>query len=514
MTLSPTISYLLYTSHLTSQWTQKTWEFAIVLLLTSFAPSDRALLLASSYGLWVNLSGLLFLGAVGDWIDRSARLSCFRKVLFLQNANVLGCSAVCYALLMSKGTEPMLSSAPFYESHSVRAMIVSVHLFGGFAALASRGSSIAIEKDWIVSMSKTESDSSGWLSKTNVRLKQIDLSCQLLAPVFASLIIDNFGLKASCLAVGAANFLTVVVEYICTKRIHDLVPELSVKAGVDAAPPTADFQPMGSSSQDAKKDVELAVFEKRQGGGVDPGDSDKQSLVVSASGGGKAATATPCCSPSRIWSDIVRPSKVYFSQSVCLAGVALALLYANVLCYGSIMTAYVVWRKMNLTILAVTRAVSASIGLLGTIAFSYSHPRIGLNHTGLWSILMQLSFLALTFYSQWVPNNEISLVLLITGVCASRIGLWAFDIAVSQMMQERVPEGERGAVGGVQTALQSFFEMSSYAVGILWSNPYEFGSLISFSYAGVIIAAICYFFYWRKGDTSPEEKKRPDAAKV
>lgn len=70
---SPSIRNLLYTGHFTSQWAERTWEFTIILLLTAIGPSDMALLLPSTFGLFCCLSSLLSLGAVGAYIDRSSR---------------------------------------------------------------------------------------------------------------------------------------------------------------------------------------------------------------------------------------------------------------------------------------------------------------------------------------------------------------------------------------------------------------------------------------------------------
>ena len=84
--------------------------------------------------------------------------------------------------------------------------------------------------------------------------------------------------------------------------------------------------------------------------------------------------------------------------------------------------------------------------------------------------MMQAAFLGVSYGSQYVDDNSTSMAMLIFGVCGSRIGLWWFDLSVSQMMQERVPEKDRGAVGGIQTALCSAFEMLSYIMGIIWAR--------------------------------------------
>jgi len=82
--------------------------------------------------------------------------------------------------------------------------------------------------------------------------------------------------------------------------------------------------------------------------------------------------------------------RAFFSQSVWEAGVALSLLYLNVLSFGNIMIAYLNYRQMNTTVIGLTRGVGETIGLLGTVAFHRSSGKIGLPITGLWSIWMQV----------------------------------------------------------------------------------------------------------------------------
>lgn len=47
---------------------------------------------------------------------------------------------------------------------------------------------------------------------------------------------------------------------------------------------------------------------------------------------------------------------------------------------------------------------------------------------------------------------------LVWGLVLSRFGLWSFDLAVNQLLQESVDAGSLGAVSGVQGSLQSFFQ--------------------------------------------------------
>jgi iron-regulated transporter 1 len=51
----------------------------------------------------------------------------------------------------------------------------------------------------------------------------------------------------------------------------------------------------------------------------------------------------------------------------------------------------------------------------------------------MWSVVFQFICLSMSYASLFVEDNDISLAMLIAGVCASRVGLWVFDISVTQV---------------------------------------------------------------------------------
>jgi len=77
-------------------------------------------------------------------------------------------------------------------------------------------------------------------------------------------------------------------------------------------------------------------------------------------------------------------------------------------------------------------------------------------------------------------------------VCASRIGLWVFDISVTQLMQEFIPDGVRGIVGGTQQAFNAFFMLLTFALGLVFPDPREFHIYVAAGYTAVGLAAVLY----------------------
>ena len=98
------------------------------------------------------------------------------------------------------------------------------------------------------------------------------------------------------------------------------------------------------------------------------------------------------------------------------------------------MTAYLVWRGMSMEAIGVWRGVSSAAGLAGTFVYHFvSSRQFDLVDTGLGSVVFQFLCLSLSYASLFIEDYSTSLGMLIAGVCASRVGLWVFDITVTQV---------------------------------------------------------------------------------
>ena len=100
------------------------------------------------------------------------------------------------------------------------------------------------------------------------------------------------------------------------------------------------------------------------------------------------------------------------------------------------------------------------------------------------------------------PSQEsqvnVAVILLLVGVVGCRIGLWTFDLAVQQLIQEKVVEEERGVVGGVMNAMNSIMDMLHYVLVIAAPRPEHFGWLTLISVAMVTLGLVLYGAYIRK----------------
>lgn len=207
-------------------------------------------------------------------------------------------------------------------------LIVLVHLFGSVVQVLDEAFLVAIERDWVVIMcqsfasnnttsrtepaatlqgngpesnptrTKREAESTSallhkHLSEINVTMKQIDLTCKVVGPTIAGFLFplaystttsqtSSQGLEWACLCVGVINTLALIIEYVCTAQIYQLIPSLG-----DRVP--------------ASK-IDSACLNKSQNATQASGDSS--------------------CS-------FFGEFRIYLQQPVALQGVALALLYCN-----------------------------------------------------------------------------------------------------------------------------------------------------------------------------------------
>jgi len=111
---------------------------------------------------------------------------------------------------------------------------------------------------------------------------------------------------------------------------------------------------------------------------------------------------------------------------------------------------------------------------------------------GMISVTFEVLCLSVCYGSLFVHDNNMFFIMLIAGVCFSRIGLWVFDISVTQLMQLHIPPPVRGLIGGVQQSLNAFFTVIIYVAGLFISDPKYFKRFAFLSYAGVTSAAIFY----------------------
>jgi iron-regulated transporter 1 len=191
---------------------------------------------------------------------------------------------------------------------------------------------------------------------------------------------------------------------------------------------------------------------------------------------------------------------------------------------GALITGYLDWRtrydsSINQAMIGAQRGLGSIFGLLGTFVFPKlerwlgSVPRAGLFAIWLfWITLVPAAVILLT-----VGDCVESDFALMTGMILARVGLWAFDLAERQIMQEWIDEADRGKVNGMQTSGTQLAYVCIQAAGIVFPDPKDFGQLVVFSILAVLAAALLYTLWMVRERNHPamlqmEEDTRRAAA--
>ncbi|CAH1446018.1 unnamed protein product [Lactuca virosa] len=454
----------LYVGHFLARWGARMWEFSVGLYMINVWPDS--LLMAAAYGVVESASTTLFGPFVGQWIDNSTYPKVLRIWLITQNLSFIIAGVTVVGLLIS----------PDLRITNVTAftlLVVLTNLSGALAVLSTLAGTILIEREWVVVIS--EGHSSNLLTTMNSRIRRIDLICKLFAPVVTGFIISFVSLIASAASLAIWNIVSVFLQYWLLNSVYKGIPALQERSKKRGPKSTIATQHEHASSSTSQEQL------------IQHHDTEDLSEDVSSS--------NPIVRKFiRMFSNssFIRAWRVYLQQDVVLPGVSLALLYFTVLSFGTLMTATLEWDGIPVYIIGMGRGISAIIGISATFLYPSMETRISTLRTGLWSIWSQWACLLVCVGSIWVKNNTTSAYLLMAGVAASRLGLWTFDLSVIQQMQDQVSESDRAVVGGVQNSIQSFWDLMTYIMGLLISNPEDFWKLILVSFWLVTIASIMY----------------------
>ena len=85
--------------------------------------------------------------------------------------------------------------------------------------MASQGSKIVVEKDWIVVIAREDNDR---LAAMNSVFRTIDLTCLLVSPAVLGVVYDFIGPPAAAVFVAGWNVVSVFIEYALLAIIYRL----------------------------------------------------------------------------------------------------------------------------------------------------------------------------------------------------------------------------------------------------------------------------------------------------
>ena len=461
------IPWKFYISRALSAWGDWLWAFGAGIFMVELSPQD--LRLVSIYGLVLSISVIIFGAPIGNWIDKSQRLKAARVFLATQNlVTALSC-AILGLYFGQVGQEHWPSWIP-------DVVPVITIILAALTQLASVGSKIVVEKDWIVVIAMNDDDR---LAKINAVFRTIDLTALTLSPLSAGLVFDLVSNYAAAYFIAGWNVVSVIFEYLLLSLIYKEFPQLSHKKIFEAPP---------QSTEDAIQN-----------------------------------TKSKRCNP---FSKLVKAFQswiLYMKYSIRNAGLGLACLYMTVLGFDNITYGYCLQECVRESLLGGLVGVSAICGVSGSIAFPFLRRSLGLAKTGLFGFICLIGTLFLCVASIWIDGSPFdpyyftdshnttevvdpteycssvssynSVIVLMVGLIMGRFGLWISDLTITQVLQEKVPEEHRGTIGGVQNGLNSAMDTIKFILVIALPQRETFGWLILASFASICIGAVSYTTY-------------------
>ena len=303
-------------------------------------PKD--LLIVAIYGL-VNCIAVILCGAfMGNWIDGTGRLTAAKTFLVVQNSTVAVACAVLATYFHWKAWWVNLFGSEDATSLTIAVLTISIAIV---STLASTGSKIVVEKDWIVVIAGGDSDR---LATMNSIFRTIDLVCLTLTPTLAGILFSYTSYLICAVFIGVWNLVSVFLEFLLLVSIYQDFPALShIKPEVGEKP--------------------TGVF---------------SSLTGSVKG----------------W-------KTYFTHHTFLAGLGLALLFMTVLGFDSITWAFILMQCVEESLLGGMVALSALVGVVGAAAFPPLRRLLGVERAGVVGMGLLVSALTACVASIWLPGS-------------------------------------------------------------------------------------------------------------
>ena len=201
------ILWKLYLSHALSTWNARAFEFGAVIFLSAIFPGT--LFYASIYALIRALAAFVFSAQVGKWVDSGGRLRVVRHTIVWQRVAVAVSCGILLVLLKSSG-----------RGWGAVVLFSVCVVLGGVEKLAFVGTTVAVERDWVVVVA----DGLGVArEELNSGMRRVDLVCKLVAPLGVSLI-DGYSTQVAIGAVLGQNILSVI--FVRIRTLSSLNPRL------------------------------------------------------------------------------------------------------------------------------------------------------------------------------------------------------------------------------------------------------------------------------------------------
>jgi len=366
------------------------------------------------------------------------------------------------------------------------------------------GATLALEKDWVPILCRGHEQ---LLASVNSNMRRIDLICKLIAPALFGVIIQYLDLDRrekifyGSLGVLVWNILGLFLEYSSMRLLYTSNPILA-----NMALP-ADTRQSQKRPAAVECDLKSNLMETAgQSGNINSmtsgsGKCPESGLINSEQRSAYIKRESFC---TTVWKAFG-----HYRQSVMFwASIGFCMLFFSVMDTGALIFAYLKSQGIPYSYLGYGKGIGALFGILGTFLTESLHNVCGLRLEliGLLTLWLfwfcvapsAVQFIAEIFFDEDIFSGEKNVddaYVILGCMIVARCGLWAFDLAENQMMQERVSQKVRAQVNGVQMSVSEGFTILMSAFAMFYSHTSDFYILL-LTTVGMIFGACIVYTLW------------------
>ncbi|KAG2382002.1 hypothetical protein C9374_005794 [Naegleria lovaniensis] len=474
-----------YISHFLASWGDRMWAFALPVIFGDMFTGT--LLPMALFGFIHRLTCVIFGPNMGYIVDTKPRFKVMTSALIIQNSCVAITTVMIFLLAVYGLTDEQKKETPNQNDDENKALFVwpfkttlsiilfiSCTLIGAVSELAAMVTSVARTKDWCVVIARSETLS---LEKINSMMRRLDMVSLIVSPVFFGLIVTFAGYKVGAIIVCAWNVISLLPEYFCIYKVYNETTDLHISKYEQEQKFKAERERELESAQNTEEMEQIDLEQKKE------------------------EPPTVNLKHQNIFKVLYKGWKLYIQQKVLLSSLAFVLLFITVLTHGGLLLSYLKSHNIHSAVLGVFQALSAISGLSSTFLGPFLIRRYKVFKGGLISIYLQFwclvvgvaFFIGFHFFTE---KLSFAVYLFLICVVFSRLGLYSFDLAEIQIMQQLVDQADSGIINATEGSLTKVADLVVFIAALLFSTPSNFVILVIGSLCCVGSACLLYSLWY------------------
>lgn len=279
-------------------------------------------------GIVRTLASICFSSMVGRWVDQNPnRLKTLLGTISANRFAVISASILWFFIVAANSSPPSLTPSN-YETIGIPThplfkggIFTLILLLGILECLSASGNMLSMERDWVITAASPAGQAYD-LTHLNSVMRRIDLICKLIAPILISIIVSATSTRIGVIVVGGMSAASWAVEIFCARRVWNRNPRL-------------------------------------------------QELKSSGVGGELGTQVlSPVGMVNRVLQGLHRYAqdfKMYFSSTVCIPSLALALLHLSALSYSATFITFLLSTGFSLQLITIARAAGSVVEISSTV---------------------------------------------------------------------------------------------------------------------------------------------------